>query len=62
VNSRRQSYIIYVLLFIAIIAMVYLNFRQQNSESNVIAINQLAVDIKSGTVREIIEDEKSTYH
>jgi cell division protease FtsH len=57
VNSRRQSYIIYVLLFIAIIAMVYLNFRQQNSESNVIAINQLAVDIKSGTVREIIEDE-----
>lgn len=56
-NSRRQSYLIYVLLFIAIIAMVYFNFRQQNSESNVIAINQLAVDIKSGNVREIIEDE-----
>jgi len=57
VNSRRQSYLIYVLLFIAIIAMVYFNFQQQNSESNVIAINQLAVDIKSGIVREIIEDE-----
>jgi len=57
VNSRKQSYIIYVLLFIAIIAMVYFNFQQQNSESNVIAINQLAVDIKSGIVREIIEDE-----
>ena len=56
-NSRRQSYLIYVLLFIAIIAMVYFNFQQQNSESNVIAINQLAVDIKSGIVREIIEDE-----
>lgn len=37
--------------------MVYFNFRQQNSESNVIAINQLANDIKSGVVREIIEDE-----
>jgi len=37
--------------------MVYFNFRQQNSESNLVPINQLAVDIKSGVVREIIEDE-----
>jgi len=57
VNSRKQSYIIYILLFTAIIAMVYFNFRQQNSESNLVPINQLAVDIKSGVVREIIEDE-----
>lgn len=56
-NSRKQSYIIYILLFTAIIAMVYFNFRQQNSESNLVPINQLAVDIKSGVVREIIEDE-----
>ena len=56
-NPRRQSYLIYVLLFVAIIAMVYFNFQQQNSASSVIPINELAVDIKTGIVREIVEDE-----
>lgn len=57
VNSRNQSYIIYILLFIAIIAMVFFNAQQQNAETNVIPINTLADDINSGKVSEIIVDE-----
>lgn len=56
-NSRNQSYIIYILLFIAIIAMVFFNAQQQNAETNVIPINTLADDINSGKVSEIIVDE-----
>jgi cell division protease FtsH len=57
VNSRNQSYIIYALLFIAIIAMVVFNFRQQTSTNDVLTINQVAADIKAGKVQRIIEDE-----
>ena len=63
-KSRNQSYIIYVLLFIAIITMVYFNFMQQGNETNVIPFNQVAADIKNGLVVKIIEDEsllKITY-
>lgn len=56
-NSRNQSYIIYALLFIAIIAMVVFNFRQQTSTNDVLTINQVAADIKAGKVQRIIEDE-----
>ena len=63
-KSRNQSYIIYVLLFIAIITMVYFNFTQQGNETNVIPFNQVAADINKGLVVKIIEDEsllKITY-
>ncbi|MHC1784878.1 MAG: ATP-dependent zinc metalloprotease FtsH [Anaerolineaceae bacterium] len=56
-NSRNQSYVIYVLLFIAIIAMVVYNFSQQNSSQEVLTINQIAADIQKGTVTRIVEDE-----
>lgn len=55
-NSRNQSYIIYLLLFIAIIAMVIYNFRQSSTSQDVIPINQVAADIKSGQVKRIAED------
>ena len=56
-NSRNQSYIIYLMLFIAIIAMVYFNFNQQNLESNAVPINQLAADISAGKVSKVILNE-----
>lgn len=56
-NSRNQSYIIYALLFIAIIAMVVFNFRQQTGTNDILTINQVAADIKAGKVQRIIEDE-----
>jgi len=58
VSSRNQSYIIYLLLFIAIISMVVYSFGQRGNTSEV-SINQLAADIKSGKVTKIEGDEDS---
>ena len=56
-NSRNQSYVIYVLLFIAIIAMLVYNFTSQGSTQDVLTINQLAADVQSGKVARITENE-----
>ncbi len=56
-NSRNQSYIVYLLLFIAIIAMVFTQFRQSSTGADTLTINQVAADIKSGLVRRISIDE-----
>jgi len=56
-KSRNQSFIIYILLFIAIIAMVFFTVNQQAGGSDEIPINKLASDIKAGRVKSIIEDE-----
>lgn len=58
-NSRNQSYVIYLLLFVAIIAMVVYNLRQQNSSSAVLTINEVAADVKAGQVERIIEDDNN---
>jgi cell division protease FtsH len=54
VNSRNQSYIIYLLLFIAIVAMVYFNIRQQPGAQEPLTINQLAALIQQGKVSRIV--------
>jgi cell division protease FtsH len=54
VNSRNQSYIIYLLLFIAIVAMVYFNIRQQPGAQEPLTINQLAALIQQGKVSSIV--------
>jgi len=46
-----------MLLFIAIIAMVFFTVNQQSAGVDQIPINQLATDIKEGRVKSIIEDE-----
>lgn len=56
-KSRNQSFIIYILLFVAIIAMVFYTVNQQSAGSDEIPFNQLATDIKAGKVDTIIEDE-----
>ena len=56
-NSRNQSYIIYLLLFVAIIAMVIYQFTSQGGSQNTITINEVAAGIKSGTITRVIEDE-----
>ncbi|HEY4693263.1 MAG TPA: ATP-dependent zinc metalloprotease FtsH [Bellilinea sp.] len=55
-SSRNQSYVIYLLLFIAIIAMVVYSFGQRGISSEV-SINQLAADIKTSKVTKIESDE-----
>jgi cell division protease FtsH len=57
VKSRNQSFIIYILLFIAIIAMVFFTVNQQSAGTEEIPINKLATDIKAGRVKSISEDE-----
>ncbi len=56
-KPRKQSYIIYILLFVAIIAMVFYTVNQQSAGADEIPFNQLATDIKAGRVDSIIEDD-----
>ncbi len=58
-NSRNQSYIIYLLLFIAIIAMLVYNFFQSSGSQDALTINQVAADVQSGTVAKILESENT---
>ncbi len=53
-SSRNQSLIIYALLFIAIIAMVYFQVRQQPGTQEVLTINQVAADVQKGRVKRIV--------
>ena len=53
-TSRSRSSIIYLLLFIAIIAMVVYNFQQQATAQEILPINKVAADIQSGTVERIV--------
>jgi len=57
VNSRNQSYVVYVLLFIAIIIMVVYSFSQSSTQSGVLTINQLASEVQNGSVARIVTDE-----
>ena len=53
-NSRNQSYIIYLLLFIAIVAMVYFNVIQQPKSQGPLTISQVAQQIKAGSIARIV--------
>jgi len=57
VKARNQSFIIYILLFMAIIAMVFFTVNQQSQAIEEIPINKLAADIREGRVKTIIEDD-----
>jgi cell division protease FtsH len=56
VNSRNQSYVIYLLLFVAIIVMAVYSFSQRSS-TETLTLNQIAADIQAGRISEIEEDE-----
>ncbi len=59
-NSRNQSYIIYLLLFIAIVAMVYFNIRQQPNAQGPLTISQVAQQVQAGKIsRIIVKDDNS---
>ena len=53
-NSRSQSYVIYLLLFIAIIALLVYNFTSGGGNQETLTINQLANEIRQGKVGKII--------
>jgi len=54
VKSRNQSYIIYLLLFIAIVAMVYFNIQRQPNSQGPLSLSQVAQQVEAGKVARII--------
>ncbi len=57
-NPPRNRYsIIYLLLFVAIIAMVVYNFQQQASIQEALTISEVAADIRAGNITRIREDD-----
>jgi cell division protease FtsH len=54
VNSRNQSYMVYFLIFVAIIAMVYMSVRQDSATQQPLTINEVARDIELGKVSRIV--------
>jgi cell division protease FtsH len=57
VNSRNSSYIVYVLLFIAIIAMLVYQFTQNNGGSEVLTVNEVAAEVQAGKIVRLVENE-----
>jgi cell division protease FtsH len=55
--TRNRSSIIYLLLFVAIIAMVIYNFNNQAATQESLGINEVARDIQAGQVNRIVVDE-----
>ncbi|HEY9077479.1 MAG TPA: ATP-dependent zinc metalloprotease FtsH [Anaerolineaceae bacterium] len=56
-NSRNQSYVIYILLFIAIIALLIYNFTQQGGSSETLSLNQVAADVQGMKIAKIVVNE-----
>ena len=58
-NSRNQSYVIYLLLFVAIIAMLVYQFNSTSSSQDVLTINEVAEEIQKGNISRITENENT---
>lgn len=56
-KPRSQSYIVYFLLFVAIIVLVVFGFNKSNTADSVLTINQVASEVKKGNISRIIEEE-----
>jgi cell division protease FtsH len=60
VNSRNQSIFIYLLLGIAIVAMIYFNIRQQPESQGPLTINEVASLVEAGEVKRIEVNEDNS--
>ena len=56
-KPRSPSYIVYLLLFASIIILVVFSMNRGNTTDSVLTINQLADEVKKGSVARIIEEE-----
>lgn len=60
-NSRTQSYIVYFLLFVAIIVMIVFGLNKASGADTVLTINQVANEVEKGNVSKItVEEDKLT--
>ena len=55
--NRSRSSIIYVLLFAAIIILVFYSFNQSSNAQEPISINQVAADVQAGKITRIVEQQ-----
>ena len=53
-SKRNQSYLVYTMLFIAIIAMVYMSVRQDAGANEPLTISEVARAVEAGSVDRII--------
>jgi cell division protease FtsH len=61
VNSRTQSYVVYALLFIAIIVLLVFGFNGSSKTDTVLTINQVANEVIHGDISKIaLEEDKLT--
>jgi len=58
VKSSNQTNFVYLLILIAIVAMVFMNINRE-SDQEIMTINEVATEIKNGNVASIIQDEDS---
>jgi cell division protease FtsH len=54
VNSRSQSFIVYVILAVALGAMLFMGFRQDSGAQEKLTINEVAQDVEMGKVSRIV--------
>ena len=55
-NSRKQSYVIYALLAVAVVALLIYSINSQENNESKLSINEVAAQIQAGNVEKIIED------
>jgi len=58
VKSSGQTNFVYLLILIAIVAMVFMNINKDSAQT-VMSINEVATEIKNGNVAKIVEDENT---
>ncbi len=56
-KPRSPSYVVYFLLFISIIILVFFGMDKTKGQDSVLSINQVADEIKKGTIAKITEEE-----
>lgn len=61
-SNRTQSFIIYFLLLVAIVAMLFVGFRQDTGAQQPLTINDVAKAIQSGSVARVVIQNDDTIH
>lgn len=57
-KSSGQTNFVYLLILIAIVAMVFMNINQDSGKA-IMPINELAAEIRKGTIKKIVADENT---
>lgn len=55
-KSSNQTNFVYILILIAIVAMIFMNINTSGAEE-LMTINEVATEIKNGNIKQIIQDE-----